>query len=369
MTVYLSTRTRIGLLLLAGLPLTVTAQGPVRIPPSTEKPNPTSGAIIGKAVVAVRGDSTAKDQGTGVWGRATGSKGVGVFGEGDAAAGGLGAGNVGAKGITSQAGGEGVRGVFVRKGPGPGAGFQDALQGTDPSDENRGSLGMDGAAVQGKAGLPGAKGVAGDANNGGNAVAIYGQSTNGFAGFFRGKVTVQGRLLVNRIDAEEIYSSKGLVGQGGAKFFKIDHPNDPANMYLYHASIESSELKNLYDGVVTLDSNGQASVALPPWFESLNTGFRYQLTPIGRHAPLYIAKEVSGGHFEIAGGQPGMKVSWQVTGVRDDAYARAHPISVEQAKAAHERGKYLNPLEHGFPESAGINYEPVRVSRLGASAR
>lgn len=38
-----------------------------------------------------------------------------------------------------------------------------------------------------------------------------------------------------------------------------------------------------------------------------------------------------------------VKVSWQVTGVRQDAYAKAHPLVVEQDKPVAERGYYLHP--------------------------
>src|SRR6185369_14408176 len=40
----------------------------------------------------------------------------------------------------------------------------------------------------------------------------------------------------------------------------------------------------------------------------------------------------------IAGSTPGMKVSWQLTGVRQDAYANAHRIPVEELEPARERG-------------------------------
>ena len=44
-----------------------------------------------------------------------------------------------------------------------------------------------------------------------------------------------------------------------------------------------------------------------------------------------------------------MKVSWQVTGTRQDAYANAHRIPVEEAKPANERGLYLCPELFGQP--------------------
>ena len=169
-------------------------------------------------------------------------------------------------------------------------------------------------------------------------------STNGsgYAGYFNGRVFVNGLF-----DATSIASR--------VKNFKIDHPLDPANKYLYHASVESSEMKNIYDGVAVLDAEGAAVVQLPAWFTALNRDFRYQLTCIGGFAPVYIAEEIRDNRFTIAGGKPGMKVSWQITGIRHDAYANAHPLQVEADKPAQERGKYLAPREHGQPETVSID--------------
>jgi hypothetical protein len=119
---------------------------------------------------------------------------------------------------------------------------------------------------------------------------------------------------------------------GASKNFKIDDPLDPEHKALYHASIESSEMVNLYSGNVILDRKGQAVIRMPEWFEALNTDFRYQLTTIGRSAPVYIAQEIQNHEFKIAGGRAGMKVSWQVTGVRHDPWAQAHPMRVEESK-------------------------------------
>jgi hypothetical protein len=170
---------------------------------------------------------------------------------------------------------------------------------------------------------------------------IYGHanSASGYAGYFWGRVTVTGNL------------SKG----GGS--FKIDHPLDPANQYLYHSFVESPDMMNIYNGNVLLDATGEAWVALPDWFEALNQEFRYQLTPIGGWAPLYVAQEIRDNRFQIAGGEPGMKVSWQVTGIRQDAWANAHRIPVEEAKPAGERGLYLHPVELGQPAELGLDYQ------------
>jgi hypothetical protein len=102
-------------------------------------------------------------------------------------------------------------------------------------------------------------------------------------------------------------------------------------------------MMNIYDGTVTTDAQGEAVVTLPEWFEALNRDFRYQLTCIGGFAPIYVAQKVQNNVFKIAGGRPEMEVSWQVTGVRHDAWADAHRIPLEQMKPDKERGLYLHP--------------------------
>jgi len=142
--------------------------------------------------------------------------------------------------------------------------------------------------------------------------------------------------------------------------FKIDHPLDPANKYLYHSFVESPDMMNVYNGVIVLDAHGQAWVQLPDYFEALNQDFRYQLTAIGAPGPnLYVAKEVSGNRFRIAGGKPHAKVSWQVTGIRHDAYANANRIPNVVEKPGAERGTYLHPELFGHDAS---------VAKIGAAA-
>ncbi|HLQ51069.1 MAG TPA: hypothetical protein VK129_06190 [Terriglobales bacterium] len=143
----------------------------------------------------------------------------------------------------------------------------------------------------------------------------------------------------------------GSLGVVGTKNFRIDHPLAPAEKYLVHASIESSEVMDLYSGNVVLDRKGEAWVQLPDWFEALNQDFRYALTAIGAPGPnLYIAREIQDHRFKIAGGKPLSKVSWQVTGVRHDAYMAAHPMQVEEDKGT-LRGTYLHPELFGQPPS------------------
>jgi hypothetical protein len=166
---------------------------------------------------------------------------------------------------------------------------------------------------------------------------VYGTAigANSKAGYFSGNVTVTGTL------------SKG----GGS--FLIDHPLDPENKYLLHSFVESPDMMNVYNGNVVLDEAGEARVDLPSWFEALNRDFRYQLTPLGAPGPnLHILREIQENAFAIAGGTPGLKVSWQVTGIRKDPYAETHRIPVEMEKPPEEKGTYLHPAEYGVDESA-----------------
>jgi len=86
---------------------------------------------------------------------------------------------------------------------------------------------------------------------------------------------------------------------GSSKSFKIDHPLDPANKYLVHDSVESSEMMNIYTGNIITDTQGDAMVSLPDWFEALNTDFRYQLTVVGQFAQAIVAREIENHQFEI----------------------------------------------------------------------
>jgi len=138
----------------------------------------------------------------------------------------------------------------------------------------------------------------------------------------------------------------GTLSKGGGAF-KIDHPLDPTNKFLFHSFVESPDMKNIYDGIAILDDSGEATVEMPSYFEALNQEFRYQLTCIGGFATVYISSEVENNRFGIAGGAPGMKVSWMLTGIRKDAFAEQNRIEVEVDKDASERGTYLHPEAFG----------------------
>jgi hypothetical protein len=169
------------------------------------------------------------------------------------------------------------------------------------------------------------------------------EDPNVWAGYLDGNVYVVGNFFA------------------GAKYCKVDHPLDPTNKYLVHSCVESSERLNVYCGTAVLDRNGEAWIDLPAWFEAHNTSFQYQLTPVGAPAPdLHVAQEIDQNRFKVAGGAQGMRISWQITGIRNDAYARAHPLRVEVEKADSDRGKYLHPVEHGAPQEARISHRRAR---------
>jgi len=149
----------------------------------------------------------------------------------------------------------------------------------------------------------------------------------------------------------------------GSGSFKIDHPLDPGNKYLSHSFVESPDMMNVYNGNVTTDKRGFATVTLPDYFEALNRDFRYQLTVIGQFAQAIVAKKISANRFVIRTSKPNVEVSWQVTGIRQDAYANANRIPVEEDKPASERGYYLHPELFGQPESKSV----AAAKRLPAS--
>ena len=272
-------------------------------------------------------------------------------GNGTAGYGGASAGNYA---YTSQ-GGDGVygQGGFVTTGGTNGGGITDS-----------GGSGVSGHGGSGAGGISGGLGVRAEGGDGcgvggdgidaygGNGTApSYGIGGNGIfahagaspsgqpapdAGYFDGEVQVNGNLSKN----------------GGS--FKIDHPLYPANKYLYHSFVESPDMMNIYNGNVVTDSSGTAVVTMPAWFEALNTDFRYQLTVIGQFAQAIVAVKMANGSFTIKTSKSGVEVSWQVTGVRQDAWANAHRIPVEVEKAQRDQGHYLHPELFGHAGEPNI---------------
>jgi hypothetical protein len=187
-------------------------------------------------------------------------------------------------------------------------------------------------------------------------VTVGGKLTGSSSAAFGGDVTTSGKLTANNVVANQgsinvlssislgtssISAGTGIFGTLSAtiKNFRIDDPLDPTNKWLYHSTVESSQMTNLYDGNVRTDVRGFATVQLPRWFQALNRDFKYQLTIVGHSfAQAVVWKELANNRFTIRTNQPRVEVSWQVTGVRHDAYAVQHPLQVEVPKGPADRG-------------------------------
>jgi hypothetical protein len=285
---------------------------------------------------------TNSNTGYGVYGYNSVTTGIGVYGQstgnGEGVYGSSPTGN-GVRGHSNGLYGTGVYGDNTGGGHG--------VQGVSDGDGVFGTSSGSGAGVHGSAADVGVlgnttfgHGVEGNAYDG---VGVYGSSgtSTGWAGYFEGSISVTGNCI-------------GCLGAS-----KIDDPLDPENKYLYHSAVQSPDMMDIYKGHVTLDAEGSATVQLPPYFEALNRDFDYQLTPVGAPMPnLYVAQEVQGNTFKVAGGKPGTTVSWQVTGTRHDPYTNAHPIQPEQDKPADEKGMYLHPELYNQPSSKKIGGEP-----------
>lgn len=79
---------------------------------------------------------------------------------------------------------------------------------------------------------------------------------------------------------------------------------------------------------------------------------------------------IQGNRFKIAGGKPGMKVSWQVMGIRQDVYANRIPV--EEDKPKEERGRYAYPQGYGKTPEQGVAarvrpVQPTPMSELPPS--
>ncbi|MCW5775414.1 MAG: hypothetical protein KIS87_03070 [Phycisphaeraceae bacterium] len=294
---------------------------------------------------------TTNASGRGVYGWASSATGVnhGLFGQSDSTSG------RGTSGLASASSGT-TYGVFGQADSTTGAGvygfapsssgFNYGVRGDSQSNSGRGVFGFATASsgttkgVEGQSNSTGGRGVLGAVNSANaNARGVMGQATS---------------------PAVAVYADGDTVATG-TKSFEIDHPLDPANRYLRHFCTEGHEPLNAYSGNAALDAAGQAWVELPEYFEALNRDFRYQLTTIGGWAPVFVALKIENNRFMIAGGPPGMEVSWRVEGVRNDAYVRAYGASAERAKPEELRGKYLHPELFGRPKADGINYTPPAV--------
>ena len=184
-----------------------------------------------------------------------------------------------------------------------------------------------------------------------NEIAVRGEGP--WAGAFYGNVYVDKDLVVT----ENLFVAKHGKFRTVSKLlgsFEIDHPLDPANKVLRHSFVESPDMMNIYNGIITTDGNGTAVVILPDYFEALNMDFRYQLTVIGDFAQAIVAEKIINNLFTIRTDKPNVEVSWQVTGVRQDPCAEENRIVVEEYKEPELRGLYYYPQGYGESEDLSI---------------
>lgn len=315
------------------------------------------GVASSSSGTGVRGSCTYSGTGTtyGLYGTAGSTSGAAVYGNSSNGSGSC----HGVEGVTASTSANGVLGTNTAAGGSAVYGHSTGTSGQGFGVNGVATASTFGVGVQGTGGgwgvignggtygvyalngAGGGYGVFGDDGGFAAAFAVFGQATGtgSYAGYFSGDLYVSGSITA------------------GTKDFRIDHPLDPPNMWLVHSCVESPERTNVYSGTVTTDGNGEAEVRMPAYFEALNTDFRYQLTAIGGPAPgLHIKSEVRGNCFVIAGAGPGQRVSWQVTGVRQDAYSRANPLRVECEKRPTERGLFAFPAAHGQPAERGIDW-------------
>jgi trimeric autotransporter adhesin len=81
---------------------------------------------------------------------------------------------------------------------------------------------------------------------------------------------------------------------------------------------------------------------------------------------LQLDKAATSNRFEIRTNAPNVEVFWQVTGVRQDAYAKAHPLVVEREKRERLRGFYIHPELYGAPPEKQIEWarHPQTMKRI-----
>lgn len=177
-----------------------------------------------------------------------------------------------------------------------------------------------------------------------------------YIGHYDGFGAYSDRLIINANGSVQV---TGALSKGGGSF-KIDHPLDPENKYLYHSFVESPDMMNVYNGNITTDANGYATITLPDYFEALNKDFRYQLTIVDENDTAWsfakVVQKVHNNTFVIRTSAPEIEVSWQITGIRKDNWAEQNRIPNAVDKEPENKGKYLHPEAFGQPVEKGITH-------------
>jgi len=284
----------------------------------------------------VHGEVTATTGITyGVYGLCSSTTGRGVYGHAIATSGECFGGRF-------ETGSTSGRGVFAHAYSGSGTTY--GVYGRSDSPSGRG--------VYGEAPYNGVYGLA--SGSSGINYGVFGKSysTSGYGGYFEGDVHVFGSLS----------KSSGS--------FLIDHPLDPENKLLRHNFMESPENLVVYRGKAELDEYGEAVVEMPEYFGALTKedAATVNLTPIGK-GPFDSSYEWNKGYSEFTiYGEPEREIAWTVYAERDDPTMRRLWRPVEEDKGPDnkycDRGRLLDPVAYGYPESMGRNYEEHERERV-----
>jgi hypothetical protein len=220
----------------------------------------TSGIPLGNEKFGVWGDSKDNDGVLGTTAAAADGPGVGVKGISSKGTGVFGSGYVGVAGENTleadRRPGFGVvgNGAIGVSGNGFGSyatgGQFSGLDGVHTHGSTIGIL-SDGGSIGVSANSP--------ANSISGGIGLYAQSFFGIsvygylAGLTAGALTSDERGSINHVALASVYSAgefsgdvsvSGFLNKAGGGF-KIDHPRDPANKYLLHSFVESSDMKNI----------------------------------------------------------------------------------------------------------------------------
>lgn len=305
----------------------------------------------------IRGISTSPSNYTmGVWGQSDSLNGIGVFG------------------WATNNGNQTNMGVYGRSNSTNGIGVYGIAQATSGS----GKAGVYGFSPNSGSGVygTGPTGVYAHGNGNGVALRAYG-GDNSYRGVDAVVYRADGMAVYaeagssgginfgvyahtsSQADGYGVYSS-GRFAASGTKSFQIDHPLDPEHKLLNHYCTESSEPINAYSGVVRTDGSGYAWVELPDYVEAINKDYRYQLTVLDDtdndgFVLAKISKKLRDGRFQIRTSAPGIEVSWEIKGTRNDRFVQEYGAPIEVEKPKDWQGLFLMPQLYGQPAERAIH--------------
>lgn len=200
-------------------------------------------------------------------------------------------------------------------------------------------------------------GVLGLGDEGGAAVTAFGGTTEQSIGLY---ATVNGDGWAAFLDGDvhmtgELYAPEIAIA--------MDHPDAPGERWYRQAAVGSFERLSIISGNVRTGADGTAVVEVPELFARLHKGFRYQLTVIGSPASAHVSRELRRGRFVVRTDRPKVKVSWQVTALRDDPSSRATGFRPSVAKAGRAKGRLLQPALYGKASGRAIGARIVGAAR------